>query len=130
MQSTSGEFRDAVRGPHHSTAKVEIVRDRVVTRALDAHGGQVTADRSGAHLRRFSAIVADPTGELTPQDIRDELAPFGPQARVYRGVRIQRVSTAVAFDSDVASWESGTHDGTAVDPATGELALAADIEES
>lgn len=127
MQSVSEDFRNAVRGPHQSVARVEIVRDGIVTRVLDAHAGSVTADRSGAQLRRFSAAVADPTGELPPATLRDELAPFGTQARVYRGVRIQRVVTATALDSDAASWATGDHEGTAADPSTGELVLGWDL---
>lgn len=127
MQSISEAFRNAVRGPHEARARVEIVRDGVVTRVLDAHAGSVTADRGGATLRRFAATVSDPTGELTPAGVRDELAPFGTQARVYRGVRIPRIVTASAHHAGAAGWNSGNHDGTGVDPVTGELILGWDL---
>jgi hypothetical protein len=108
MIGTSQEFQDAVRRSHNPVAKVEVVQDGAVVRTLDVHAGQVDADRTAAQMRRFTAQVADPTGELTPARIRDLLAPFGTVLRLYRGVRIQEISEVSDDDSTQAQWAQGT----------------------
>lgn len=122
MIGTSDAFRDLVRRPHEALARVDVVRDGAVVRTLPVHRGSVDADRSGRFLRRFTATVADPDGELTPAGIRDLLAPFGTQLRIHRGVRIPAVASVTDTDDTTAEWAAGTHTGTSAS-ASGDLVL-------
>ena len=122
MILVSDAFADQVRRPHTSVARVEVVRDGSVVRTLAVLAGTVEADRSGRILRRFSASVADPTGELTPSGIRDLLAPFGTVLRMYRGVRIPVVNSTTQLTNTTAEWALGTHAGT-IAHASGDLVL-------
>jgi hypothetical protein len=122
MLGTSPEFRDAVRAPHQHVARVEVLRDGAVIRTLDVHGGSVDADRSNRILRRFEATVADPTGELTPGDMRDLLAPFGTEVRLYRGVRVAVITDATDVDTTPEQWAEGEHINT-IAHSSGDLVL-------
>lgn len=122
MILVSDDFADEVRRPHMSVARVEVVRDDSVVRTLAVLAGSVEADRSGRILRRFSASLADPTGELTPSGIRDLLAPFGTILRMYRGVRIPVVNTTTQITDSAAQWGLGTRVGT-IAHASGDLVL-------
>lgn len=122
MIPVSEDFADEVRRPHSSIARVEVVRDDVVVRTLAVLSGTVEADRSGRILRRFSASVADPTGELTPAGIRDLLAPFGTIVRMYRGVRIPVINMTTQITDSTAQWDAGTKAGT-IASASGDLVL-------
>jgi hypothetical protein len=122
MLGTSPEFRDAVRAPHQHVARVEVLRDGAVIRTLDVHGGSVDADRSNRILRRFEATVADPTGELTPGDMRDLLAPFGTEVRLYRGARIPVITDATDVDATPEQWAEGEHINT-IAHSSGDLVL-------
>lgn len=122
MIGHSEELARTVRGPHTSVALVEVVRDGAVIRTLAVHHGEVDGDRSNRILRRFSAKVADPTGELTPAGIRDLLAPFGTELRLYRGALIPGVQTFTDVDDTAAQWADGTRVGTVAD-AAGDLVL-------
>lgn len=106
------EFADAVRGEHNAAFLVEVEREGVIVRTLDVHAGVVDANRAAAHLRRFSASVADPTGELTPVGIRDVLAPFGTVIRMYRGVRHTEITQARQVDDLASEWATGAHVST------------------
>lgn len=117
MSGASAALREVVRGPHAVDSRAEVLREGVVVRTLAVHAGRVDADRTAAHLRRFAASVADPTGELTPYQVRDLLAPFGTEVRLYRGARIPKVIDVTALDDTAAQWATGTHTGTGVDPA-------------
>lgn len=122
MIGISEEFARAVAGPHEHVALVEVVRDGAVVRTLAVHAGSVDADRSNRILRRFAAAVADPDGELTPEGIRDLLAPFGTVLRIYRGVRIPVVAAVRDVDDTQAEWAAGTRVNT-VTNVSGELVL-------
>jgi len=104
---TSEAFQAAVRGPHTAVCKVEVVRDGAVVATLDVHDGSVDADRSAAQLRRFTAEVADPRGELTPRYLRDMLTPFGTQVRLFRGVLLPGVRTVSHEFAGTADWVTG-----------------------
>lgn len=112
MIGVSTEFRAAVSGPHEHVALVEVEQDGAVVRTLAVHDGSVDADRSNRILRRFTAAVSDPAGELTPAGIRDLLAPFGTVLRLYRGVRIPQVVRVTDVDDVQAQWAEGTRVGT------------------
>lgn len=121
MIRTSSQFQQVVQGPHHHTARIEVVRDDVVVRTLDAHDGSVDADRNNAIMRRFACKVSDPTGELTPEGIRDLLAPFGTILRFYRGVKIPVIVQVVVVKDTSADWTGGTRSNTVAD--NGDLVL-------
>lgn len=85
--------------------------------------GSVSADRTSAQMRQFSATLADPDGSLTPADMSAILAPFGTRAQIWRGVRVTNVAAVQDIDNDIASWSQGTNNGTIADPVTGQLIL-------
>lgn len=122
MIGTSSEFQEQVSGPHEHVAYAEVERDGAIIDKLAVHSGSVDADRSGRILRRFEAGVADPTGRLTPEGVRDLLAPFGTIVRLYRGVRIPMVVTMRDVDDTAADWTAGTRDGTIAN-SEGDLVL-------
>lgn len=116
------EFASASRTSQTRKGMFEVVRDGAVIRTLDAHDGRVDADRTNRILRRFTAKVADPTGELTPEGIRDLLAPFGTEVRGYSGVLIPEIQTLIDTDDTAAQFAEGTRVGTVAD-AAGDLVL-------
>lgn len=122
MIGTSAAFQTAISGPHEHVARIDVIRDGAVVRTLSVHAGSVEADRSGRILRRFTATVADATGELTPEGIRDLLAPFGTTLRIYRGARVPTVTGVRDVDDTQAEWSAGTRVGTVAN-AQGELVL-------
>ena len=122
MIGTSPEFQAIVRSTHSHIARVDVIRDGAVIRTLSAHGGSVDADRAGRILRRFDCVLADPTGELTPAGIRDLLAPFGTELRLYRGVRIPIITKLTQVTDTEAEWDAGTRVGTVGD-SNGDLVL-------
>jgi hypothetical protein len=114
MQGTSREFQEVVCSSHDGIAEVEIVRNDVLIGTLDCIDGSMDADRSARYLRRFEAKLTDPTGELTPGDIRDLLAPFGTEVRLRRGARVPvTVQERILADTS-AQWNRGTFENTAV----------------
>lgn len=112
MIGTSAGFQREVRQSHVAAAKVDIVQNNTVVLTLAAHGGSVDADRTAAQLRRFTAAVADPDGTLTPDGLRDKLAPFGTLARVYRGVRVPIITEVERVYVAADDWATGTFDHT------------------
>jgi hypothetical protein len=122
MQGTSREFQDLVRGPHHVRSRIDVIRDDQYIRSLDAIAGAVNMDRSAKYQRRFSATVVDPDGSLTPGEMRDLLAPFGTEVRVYRGALITGTKEALDIDTTQAQFAEGTHTNT-IAHASGDLIL-------
>lgn len=112
MIGTSVGFQREVRQSHVAASKVEIIQNGQVVLTLAVHGGSVDADRTAAQLRRFTAQVADPDGSLTPEGLRDKLAPFGTLARVYRGVRVPAISETEEIFVTATDWATGTFDHT------------------
>lgn len=115
MIGTSKEYQEITQGPHHSVALVEVYQNDKLVKILAAHDGAVDADKNNAILRRFDAKVTDPTGALTPEGIRDLLAPFGTIIKLYRGVKIPVVIQVFQIFSTDAAWNTGTFNRTAAD---------------
>jgi hypothetical protein len=124
MLGTSPEYDQIVRGPHNHVAELAVYREGALIRTLDIHEGGVDADQSSAFLRRFDAKVSDPTGELTPGDMRDLLAPFGTEVVPSRGVEIPIITEYADIDDTQAQWAEGEHINT-VAHASGDLVLGA-----
>lgn len=122
MIGTSDAFKSAVSTAHEHVAFAEVVQDNAVIRTLPVHSGSVDADRSNRILRRFECALADADGALTPEGIRDLLAPFGTTVRLHRGVRIPTVTTITVVDDSPADWAAGTRIGTVAN-AEGDLVL-------
>lgn len=122
MIGTSVGFQREVQQSHVAAAKVDIIQNGTIVLTLAVHGGSVDADRTAAQLRRFTAQVADPDGSLTPEGLRDKLAPFGTLAKVYRGVRVPAITETGDIFVTQADWNTGTHDHT-VATAGGALQL-------
>jgi len=117
-------FQDAVRRSHTAMCEMDVIGPNgQVIMTIPVHDGSVTADRTAGQMRRFTAMIADPDGTLTPATMADALAPFGNSVQLWRGVRIENIQTVSDLDNDVASWADGTNNGTSTDPATGELIL-------
>jgi len=121
---TSGDFDALVKTTHQHVAKVEVHRDGVLVRTLAVHAGSVDADRNNKLMRRFSASVADPDGLLTPEGIRDLLAPFGTELWLFRGVRIPLKVDNVSRNEEAEDWESGIGWGVTVN-GSGYLVMGA-----
>ena len=112
MIPTSPEFKQAIQGPHTAVARVDVVVDDAFVRTLEVHSGSVDSDRNSNILRRFNCSVSDPYGDLTPQGIKDLLAPFGTILKLYRGVKLQKIDRVSRVYDTQAQWAEGTRDGT------------------
>lgn len=123
MIGTSDQFRAEVKKSHQAVCRMDIIQNGQVVMTLPVFDGSVTADRTSAQMRQFSASVADPDGTLTPADMNAVLAPFGTRVKLYRGVRIPNIVTIADLDNTVVTWADGTNNGTVADPATGDLIL-------
>ena len=127
MRGTSNKFQQAVVNDHQAISRVDVLRDGKVIQQLAVHAGSVTADRTAAQMRTFEVEVSDPTGTLTPQGMASLLAPFGTRLQIWRGIRLQDVTTLVQFSNTQASWQvstpSGQMNGVVGDAGTGELRL-------
>lgn len=87
MHPVSDAFLTEVAGPHDIATHVYVTDpDTGDTLELEVTGGQVTADRTRDVRRTVTATLTDPTGELTPVQAEDMLAPFGNELHVERGV--------------------------------------------
>ena len=127
MRGTSQKFQQAVVGNHQAISRVDVLRDGKVIQQLAVHTGSVTADRTAAQMRTFNVEVSDPTGTLTPQGMASLLAPFGTRLQIWKGIRLQDVTTLVQFSNTQSSWQvntpSGQMNGVVGDAGTGELRL-------
>lgn len=115
MKLSSEALREACRGPHTRIARVKTLYNGVVQEELPVHSGRVDMDRTADILSRFTAEVSDPTGERTPYDLDDSLAPFGTEAIVEVGARIPVLTEAVQVTDTAADWNAGTLDDIVVD---------------
>lgn len=124
MIGTSGDFDRLVKTTHQHIAKVEVHRDGVQVQTLNVHAGSVDADRNNKLMRRFNASVADPDGLLTPEGIRDLLAPFGTELHLFTGISIPIVIDFVSLNEAADDWNSGTGFGVTVN-GSGYLVMGA-----
>lgn len=124
MLGVSQAFQDAVRGSHTRFFQLNVIQDsKVVAELPGVFDGSVTADATAAQLRRFSASIADESGKYTPEDMHSLLAPFGTQVQPMMGVLVPNVTLINDLDDNARTWAEGEHNGTIVDPDTGELIL-------
>jgi hypothetical protein len=123
MQPTSLAFQTAVQGSHHAVCQVNILQKGQIVMQLSIFDGTVTADRTSAQMRSFTASVGDPTGTLTPKDMTSVLSPFGTQVQIFKGVRIFAVAAVSRIDNSIVTWSQGTNNGTIADPTVGDLIL-------
>lgn len=81
-------FREALRRPHEAAYRLQVLeRGRVIATLDDVLlDGQVTFERSVVR-RQVQLSILDRGGELTVNDARDLLAPYGREVRPWRGVR-------------------------------------------
>lgn len=125
MQGHSPRFADAVRRNHDAIARVRTLDENGrVYRVLPIHDGTVTSNRTQAQRTTVTVDVTDPTGELTPENMDDELTP-GTRMIVERGVRHPVVDMRSKVCNSVESWTpiaSGTLMSVTVDE-TGALTL-------
>lgn len=112
MIPTSDEYKVLTQQPHEATSRVDVYFNDVYVRSLDVHDGSVDADRNAAVVRRFDCKVSDPDGTLTPQGIRDLLAPFGTVLKIYRGINIPTVTKVRQTFDTTGEWNAGTRDDT------------------
>lgn len=124
MQPTSLAFQTTVAGSHQSICRFDVIQNGKVVASLPIVDGNVSADRTAAQMRAFSAVIADVDGSLTPADISGLLAPFGTRCQIYRGVVIPNVVMVVDLDNSAVTFAEGNNNGTYADPLTGDLILA------
>lgn len=84
---------DLLRGSHKIASKVEVLRGGIVEVELVVTGGQVVADSTASTRRRCNLTLADPTGEVTPENASSLLTPFGTEIRIHRGLWVDGVET-------------------------------------
>lgn len=123
MQQTTSELQAAVRATYTKIDRVLLVRDGAVLREVEATSGEVVAANDAQQTRRFTAEVADPTGELTPYQLDDEAAPFGTEAWVQTGARIPVTTEETLVVETGGGWDDhGTRVNTVVN-GSGSLVL-------
>lgn len=119
--------KTVVRTGQTAICRVDVIRDGRVVAQLTIHRGSVTADRTQAQMRTFEVEVSDPDGVLTPEDMQSLLAPFGTRLQLWRGLRLQDVTTLTFYANSAAAWQvftsQGQMNGVVGDPTTGELRL-------
>lgn len=128
MRGSSKTFQTTVvRTGQTAICRVDVIRDGRVVAQLTIHRGSVTADRTAAQMRNFEVEVSDPDGVLTPEDMASLLAPFGTRLQLWRGLRLQDVTTLVFYANSAPAWQvttpQGQMNGVVGDPVTGELRL-------
>lgn len=128
MQGFSAEFGSLVVTSYTNAARIDVRREGVIVMTLLVTAGTVTADRNNKYMRRFDCTIAgiDPrTGEeLTPQGIRDILAPFGAELLIYKGIRVPYEFEVVSLNEEAEDWNDGYMWGMAVNE-DGALVMAA-----
>lgn len=83
----SAQMRAALSDSHTALSRVDVLVNRQPVLTLDTViGGSVNADADASVLRDATAVCIDETGDLTPREARDLLAPFGVEFAPYRGV--------------------------------------------
>jgi hypothetical protein len=119
--------KTVVRSGQTAICRVDVIRDGRVVAQLTIHRGSVTADRTAAQMRTFEVEVSDPDGVLTPEDMASLLAPFGTRLQLWRGLRLQDVTTLVFYANSAPAWQvttsQGQMNGVVGDLTTGELRL-------
>lgn len=108
------EFAELVRTSHEHRARVRVFRSGAEIRWLRAHAGYVEMDRNNKFVRRFTATVADPEGELTPEGLRDLLAPFGTYIKIDKGMNIPVWKEEVLLVEVAEDWDAGQKFGMKV----------------
>lgn len=122
MIPVTDAFKVICQQPHTAISRVDVYFNDVFVRSLDVHAGSVDADRNAAIMRRFDCRVSDPNGDLTPQGIRDLLAPFGTVLKLYRGVEIPLIDRASSIFDTQGQWDDGDMAGV-VATADGRIVL-------
>ena len=108
MRGFSDRFAETVGKSHTAVATVEVLDEHGnILAELDVHAGTVTADRTQAQMRSFEVEVADPTGELIPEDMTSLLSP-GTRLRLRRGVRLEDVDLRVQVSNSAETWTVST----------------------
>lgn len=87
MRTVSSAFRTALAGNHSVAVGADIYRaGALVVQGLQVLGGTVNVDATAAVRRRCTVTIVDPDGTLTPSTAADELAPYGNELRISRGI--------------------------------------------
>lgn len=122
MQPVSDAFQKAVQGSHQAVCEVNIIEDGIVVAQLPIFDGSVSADRTAAQMRTFTASLGDPDGTYTPATMADLLG-LGRRVQIRKGVRIESVTSVQDIANDVPTFTNAWNNGTIADPATGDLIL-------
>jgi hypothetical protein len=111
MQSHSADYDTTIVESHTAGGKLVIINeaDQVVLE-LEPIGGSVTADRTAAQWRSFTAVIADPDGTLTPESIASQLGP-GCRVQAFRWVKIEDTQYLGFSYTRQADWDVHTPDG-------------------
>lgn len=86
MWDVSDEFLALTKKSHRMSVRCEVYSDGVYVQDLIIHEGQVRMDYNAEIQRTCSLTLADPLGDLTPDDMSDLLAVAGNEIKVYRGL--------------------------------------------
>lgn len=116
MLGTSAEYDRLIVTTHGHRARIEVWLDDQFVRTLAVHAGWVDVDRNNKFVRRFTASVADATGELTPAGVRDLLAPLGTEVKPFVGLAVP-VSVEIVLRAETAEdWNSGVGSSVVTTP--------------
>jgi len=107
MLGTSSEYDRLIVTTHTHRVRIEVWLDDQFVRTLAVHAGWVDVDRNNKFVRRFTASVADATGELTPAGVRDLLAPLGTEVRPFVGLAVPVTIEIVLRVETTEGWDSG-----------------------
>jgi len=107
MLGTSLEYDRLIVTTHQHRARIEVWLDDQFVRTLAVHAGWVDVDRNNKFVRRFTATVADATGELTPVGVRDLLAPLGTEVKPFIGLAVPVNISIVMRAETTEDWDSG-----------------------
>lgn len=122
MIGCSAEFKALVVKSHVPKTTAEVWRHGQFIRFLDVHAGAVDADINNTIMRRFTASVSDPDGQLTPSNLSDLLSPFGTIIKLFRGVSIPIITKISVITTTQVDWTGGQRNGT-IGNSNGDLVL-------
>jgi hypothetical protein len=86
MWAFSTAARAELAGDHAAVSKVEVWHSGRPSYVLDVVSGSVSVDADRSVRRNLTAMLVDPTGELTEGDVGDLLNPYECEIAPYRGV--------------------------------------------
>lgn len=107
MQPVSALFTEALTKAYEVSTLVEVLHAGAVVAEVEITDGAVTPDE-GSSVRRSGWLDLTDT-DLTPRDVDDLLAPFGPEVRISTGINVGGyVERVTVFTGGITLPETGS----------------------